>query len=210
MNIAHAIASAKVRKLASPHKRSSRNSASWVRSLILVSIGNLACSCVSPAGQCEGRTWAAPHRTDLLALGRHCDGDLVEGRVGNLVGFNLWSSLNHSRQDFRHFGIRFAVVSFRVLSVIPQTDSERLRSAWDNECDFVAEPGLLSKHGKNVLFDPLGEFCNAIGFQLHGNSACNHVNLLGCHGQGICSDNPYWFSFSEDSLSLLTKLGEFT
>src|SRR6266849_3750264 len=166
MKIALAIASAKLRKLASPHKHSSRNSASWVRSLILVSIGNLACSCVSPAGQCEGRTWAAPHRTGLLALGRHCDGDLVEGRVGNLVGFNLWCSLNHSRQDLRHFGIRFAVVGFRVLSVIPQTDCEPFRSAWDDERDFVLESLLFSKQRKNVLFDRLGELRNAIGLQL--------------------------------------------
>src|SRR6266478_114452 len=207
MNIAHAIASAKVRKLASPHKRSSRNSASWVRSLILVSIGNLACSCVSPAGQCEGRTWAAPHRTDLLALGRHCDGDLVEGRVGNLVGFNLWSSLNHSRQDFRHFGIRFAVVGFRVLSVIPQTDSERFRSARDDERDFVLESLLFSKQGKNVLFDRLGELRNAIGLQMHGNSACKHATLLGSRCQRGDSDNHYWFRYSEDSLSPLTTLG---
>src|SRR6266403_756158 len=207
MNIAHAIASAKVRKLASPHKRSSRNSASWVRSLILVGIGNLACSCVSPAGQCEGRTWAAPHRTDLLALGRHCDGDLVEGRVGNLVGFNLWSSLNHSRQDFRHFGIRFAVVGFRVLSVIPQTDSERFRSARDDERDFVLESLLFSKQGKNVLFDRLGELRNAIGLQMHGNSACKHATLLGSRCQRGDSDNHYWFRYSEDSLSPLTKIG---
>src|SRR5205807_8270147 len=48
MNTAHAIASAKVRKFASPHRSSGRNSASAARSLIIVSIGNLACSCVSP------------------------------------------------------------------------------------------------------------------------------------------------------------------
>src|SRR5260370_1675293 len=162
MNIPHATASAKLRKSASPQKSSSRNGASWVRSLILVSIGNLACSCVSPAGQFEGRTWPAPHRTALLALGRHCDGDLVEGRVGNLVRFNLWSSLNHSRQDFPHLGIRFAVVGFRVLPVIPQPDSERFRSPRTDKRHFVLEPLLLSKQGKNVLFDPLGEFRIAI------------------------------------------------
>src|SRR5467141_874444 len=154
MNIAHAIASAKLRKFASPHKSSSRNSASWSRSLILVSIGNLACSCVHLPDNVWGGLAPPLTGTGLLALGRHCDGDLVEGRVGNLVGFNLWSSLNHSRQDFRHFGIRFAVVGFRVHSVIPQTDSERFRSARDDERDFVLESLLFSKQGKNVLFDP--------------------------------------------------------
>src|SRR6267142_2231132 len=46
MNTAHAIASAKVRRFASPHRNSGRNSASAARSLIMVSIGNLACSSV--------------------------------------------------------------------------------------------------------------------------------------------------------------------
>src|SRR5260370_16628377 len=171
MNIAHETASAKLRKSASPQKSSSRNGASWVRVLILVSIGNVACCCVSPAGQFEGRTWPAPHRTALLALGRHCDGDLVEGRVGNLVRFNLWSSLNHSRQDFPHLGIRFAVVGFRVLPVIPQTDSERFRSARDDERDFVLESLLLSKQARNVLFLPLGKSRLPISCQLHRNSS---------------------------------------
>src|SRR6266403_2046695 len=208
MNIAHAIASAKLRKFASPHKSSSRNSASWVRSLILVSIGNLACSCVSLLpDNLRGGLGPPLTGTGLLALGRHCDGDLVEGRVGNLVGFNLWSSLNHSRQDFRHFGIRFAVVGFRVLSVIPQTDSERFRSARDDERDFVLESLLFSKQGKNVLFDRLGELRNAIGLQMHGNSACKHATLLGSRCQRGDSDNHYWFRYSEDSLSPLTKIG---
>src|SRR5216684_5536052 len=182
-----------------------------IHCMIFLTIGNL----VSPTSslfsrELKGRTSAAPERKDLPALGYCGSGDLVEGRVGYLVGFNLWSSLNHSRQDLRHLGIGSAVVRFRVLFVFPQTDSKRFRSTWDDERDFVPEPGLFSKQGKNVLFDPLGEFGNAIGFQLHGNSACKHVNLLGCHGQGAFSDKPYWFICSEDSLSLLTKLGEFT
>jgi hypothetical protein len=81
------------------------------------------------------------------------------------------------------------VVGFGVLFVIPQTDSKRIRFAWADKRDFVLEPGLFSKQGKNVLFDSLREFHNAIGFQLHGNSACKHVNLLGCHGQGAIIDN---------------------
>src|SRR6267154_2129150 len=180
--------------------------------MVFLTIGNFVSPTSSPlSGYLKGRTWTAPpKRKGLPALGCCGSGDLVEGGVGNLIGFNLWSSLNHSRQDLCHFGIRFVVVGFRVLSVLPQTDSERFRSARDVEGDFVLEPLLFSKQGKNVLFDPLGEFRNAIGLQLHGYSACNHVNLLGCHGQGACSDNPHWFSRSEDSLSLLTKVGEFT
>src|ERR1700730_3873067 len=140
------------------------------------------------SGELKGRIWTAPKRKTLPASGSCGSGDLVEGRVGNLVGINLWSSLNHSRQDLRHLGIGSAVVRFRVLFVFPQTDSKRFRSTWGDERDFVPEPGLFSKQGKNVLFDPLGEFRNAIGLQLHGNSACKHVNLLGCHYGGRSAD----------------------
>src|SRR5437588_11400993 len=96
MSTAHAIASAKVRKFASPHKSSSRNSASWVRSLILVSIGNLACSCVSPLpDNLRGRTLPPLQRKELLASGRYGSGDLVERRVSDVIGLNLRSSVNY-------------------------------------------------------------------------------------------------------------------
>src|SRR6266852_2273332 len=75
------------------------------------------------------RTWPAPsERKDLPASGRYGNGDLVEGRVGNLIGFNLGSTLNHSRQDLCYFWIRSAVVSFRVLCRVPEADSERFLS----------------------------------------------------------------------------------
>src|SRR5260370_21860312 len=159
---------------------------------IFLTIGNLVSSSSSLfAGVVRGRTWPAPSkRKDLLASGRYCNGDLVERRVGNLIGFNLRSSLNHSRQDLRHFWIGSAVVSFRILCCVPQADSERFCSRRTNERDFVLEPLLFTKQGKNVLFDPLGEFRNAVGLQMHGNFACKHGNLLGCLGQGPIPDNP--------------------
>src|SRR6267378_3502490 len=124
-------------------------------SMIFVIIDKL----VSPssslfAGVVRGRTWPAPSkRKDLLASGRYCNGDLVERRVGNLIGFNLGRSLNHSRQDLCYFWIGSAVVSFRVLCCVPQADSERFCSCHTNERDFVLESFLFSKQGKNVLFD---------------------------------------------------------
>src|SRR5205807_4955863 len=53
------------------------------------------------AGEVRGRTWPAPHRTKRpnRLLSRYCSGDLVEGRVGNLIGFNLRSSLSASRSE---------------------------------------------------------------------------------------------------------------
>ena len=82
----------------------------------------------------------------------------MEGRVGNLIGFNLWSSFNHSRQDLRHFGIRCAVVGFRVLCCVPKADSERFRSAWDDKRealqlgadDYVEKPFDLPTLAKTV------------------------------------------------------------
>src|SRR5947209_1521579 len=64
-----------------------------------------------PLRRCRaGADLAAPcERKDLPVLGCYGNGDLVEGRVGNLIGFNLWSSLNHSRQGLEHFWIGSAV-----------------------------------------------------------------------------------------------------
>src|ERR1700674_4468427 len=151
-----------------------------------VTIGDLVSSSSSLfARLVRGADRPAPsERKDLPALGCYGNGDLVEGRVGNLIGFNLGSSLNHSRQGLCYFWIGSAVVSFRVLWCVPQADSERFCSCRTNERDFVLESLLFSKQGKNVLFDRLGEFRNAIRLQMHGNSACKHVTLLGRYCQG--------------------------
>src|SRR5260370_9852474 len=157
----------------------------------------------------EGGVLSPPpsKRKDLLASGRYCNGDLVERRVGNLIGFNLGRSLNHSRQDLSYFWIGSAVVSFRVLCCVPQADSERFCSCRTNERDFVLESLLFSKQGKNVLFDRLGALRNAIGLHMHSNSACKHATLLGSRCPRADSENHYWFRYSEDSLSPLTTLG---
>src|SRR5258705_13084116 len=209
MNIAQAIASATVRKSASSHRRSGRNSASPVRSLIFVSIGNLACPCRSPLpDNLRGGLSPPPSkRKDLLASGRYGSGDLVERGVSDVIGFNLRSSLNYFVEDLRHFGVSSAAVSFGILGFVPQTDRERFRAALANKRDFVLESFLLSKQGEDVLLQPLGKLRNTIGFQMHVNSACKHDTLLGSRCQGGDSGNHSWLSPSEDSLSLLTTLG---
>src|SRR6266403_6009578 len=209
MNIAQAIASATVRKSASSHRRSGRNSASPVRSLIFVSIGNLACSCVSPLpDNLRGGLSPPPSkRKDLLASGCYGSGDLVERRVSDVIGFNLRSSLNYRGEDLRYFWVSSAVVSLSILRFVPQTDSERFPAAVADEGDFVWESFLFSKQREDVLLQPLGKLRNAIGLQLHVNSACKHDTLLGSRCQRGDSDNHYWFSTSEDSLSPLTTVG---
>src|ERR1700682_1301783 len=155
-------------------------------SMIFVTIGNLVSPPSFPlAGEVRGRTQPAPsERKDLPASGCYGNSDLVEGRVGNLIGFNLGSSLNHSRQDLCYFWIGSAVVSFRVLCCVPQADSERFCSCRTNERDFVLESLLFSKQGNDFLLERPGKLRNAIGLQMHGNSACKHVTLLGCHCRG--------------------------
>src|SRR5258708_17146332 len=181
MNIAQAIASATVRKSASSHRRSGRNSASPVRSLIFVSIGNLACPCRSPMpDNLRGGLSPPPSkRKDLLASGRCGSSDLVERRVSDVIGFNLRSSLNYRGEDLRHFRVSSAVVSLGILSLVPQTDCERFRAALANKRDFVLESFLFSKQREDVLLQPLGKLLNAIGLQMHINSACKHGTLLG-------------------------------
>ncbi len=89
---------------------------------------------------------AAPaDRKDLSPSGCDASSDLVEGRVGNLIGLNLRSSLNNFRQGLQHCWIGFAGISFRVLFLVPQTDSHRFRSVWDDERNFVLEALLFSK-----------------------------------------------------------------
>src|SRR6266705_6966101 len=147
MNTAHAIASAKVRKFASPHRSSGRNSASAARSLIIVSIGNLACSCVSPLpDNLRGGLSPPPSkRKDLLASGRHRGGDLVERRVSDVVGFDLRGSLNYCGENLGHFWVSSAVVSLRILRLVPQTDRERFPADLPDKRDFVLESFLFSK-----------------------------------------------------------------
>src|SRR6266851_4388896 len=177
--------------------------------MIFRTIGNLVSSSSFPLRRTSGgaNRPAPSERKDLSVLGCYGNGDLVEGRVGNLIGFNLGSSLNHSRQDLCYFWIGFAVVSFRVLCCVPQTDSERFCSCRTNERDFVLESLLFSKQGNDFLLKRPGKLRNAIGLQMHGNSTCKHVTLLGCSCQGGDSDNLHWFRRPEDSLSILTSIG---
>src|SRR5713226_1063106 len=181
--------------------------------MIFRTIGNLVSSSSFPLRRTSGGADrpAPSERKDLPVLGCYGNGDLVEGRVCNLIGFNLGSTLgstlNHSRQDLCHFWIRSAVVSFRVLCCVPEADSERFLPALSNERDFVLESFLFSKQGEDVLLKRLGKLRNAIGLQMHGNSACKHVTLLGGLCQGGDSDNLHWFRRPEDSLSTLTNIG---
>src|SRR5712691_2851129 len=117
--------------------------------------------------------------TDLSASNCLPSGDLVPGRVGNLRGLDLRSSFNHSRHGLQHFWIRSAVIRFRVLLLLPQTDSDRFPSFRGDEGDLVLEALLFPKEGNDFPLNQLGKLRGAIGLQLHANGTSKHVDPLG-------------------------------
>src|SRR5258708_6964121 len=160
--------------------------ASPARFVALMNIEN-PCYSRPPSKTKGGGLGPPPKERDLSASGRCSCGDLVEGGIGNLIGLYLRSSVNHLRQSLRHFGVSSAVVGFRVLCLVPQTDAECFLSSRCDKSDFVPESVLFSKQGKDLPFHSLGELGNA-ALQTHGDFACKHVNLLGWLAKGN-SDN---------------------
>src|SRR5260370_27136512 len=145
-----------------------------------------------------------PKQRDLSASGRCSGGDFVEGGISNLIGLYLRSSVNHLRQGLRYFGVSFAVIGFRVLCPVPQTDAKCFLSSRCDKRDFVLESLLFSKQGNDFPLQSLGELGNA-ALQMHGDFACKHVNLLvwltnGDSGNLLCYIQP------ESSLSSLIKI----
>src|SRR5271167_4028211 len=127
----------------------------------------------------ERAVLAAPtEREGLSTSGCNASGDRVEGRVGNLVGFNLKSSLNHFRQGLLYLRICSAVIRFRVFFLIPQTDCHCFRSTGGDERDFVLEAFLFSKQGSDFPVDRVGKLPNAVRLQMQGNMSSKHGNLL--------------------------------
>ena len=86
-------------------------------------------------------------------------------RVGDVIGFNLGAPSTNCGEKLRHFWISSTVVNLGILCLVPQADSERFPATLGDERDFVLESFLFSKQGKDVLFQPLGELRNAIGFR---------------------------------------------
>src|SRR5712691_12296250 len=175
MNIGVAIVSTRKWKLASFSRSVLIFGVSSARFVALMNIEN---PCYS---RCSSKTkggvdLAHPQQRDLSASGRCSSCDLVEGGIGNLIGFYLRSSVNHLRQGLRHFGVSSAVVAFRVFGLVPQTDAKCFLSSRCDKCDFVPESLLFSKQGNDFPFQSLGELGNA-ALQMHGDFACKHVNL---------------------------------
>src|SRR5207245_11740470 len=77
--------------------------------------------------------------------------NLVEGRVDNVIGLNLKNAVNDSSQVLHHFQITFAAVSVRARFLVPETDSERIRSACGHAGASVPSPLLSSKAWHDFL-----------------------------------------------------------
>src|SRR2546421_5882032 len=113
-------------------------------------------------------------RTDRSAL--VACGDLVEGRVRNLVGLNLRCSLNHLRQARQHLRIDVAAIVVRVLFPIPQTDRNRFGAVRGNKRNLVLEAILFPKQGQDVLLERLGELTGRVGLQMQRHITCVHIS----------------------------------
>jgi hypothetical protein len=85
---------------------------------------------------------------EMLVMDRNLSGNVMEGRIANLIRANLWSTFNHFPKCLEDSCVSIAAIGLGVLFLIPQADSENFRSPWDNERDFVLEAFLLSKYWK--------------------------------------------------------------
>ena len=95
-------------------------------------------SIAQPAGPEEGGL-GRPALRELLVTGSSLSGNVMEGRIANLIGANLRNSFNHFPECLEDFWIGIAAVGVRVLFLIPQADSDNFRSTGDDERDFVLE-----------------------------------------------------------------------
>src|SRR2546425_5697979 len=112
-------------------------------------------------------------------------GDLVDGRVGNLVGLKLRSPLDDLSQRLQHFRIGRAAVGLGVLLRLPEADRDRFRSAGYDERHFVLEALLLAKYGKYFLLEGLGELRGAVGLELHADISREHFRLRTADGLSL-------------------------
>src|SRR5713101_6961431 len=80
-------------------------------------------------------------------------GRLGDAGIRNLVGFYLRSPFNRLRQQFLHFGIRFALIGLGALFVIPKTDPDRLCSFGCNQKRFFLKTLLSAKDRDNFIFE---------------------------------------------------------
>src|SRR5256885_10439823 len=126
-------------------------------------------SAVKQTGATSGRA----DRWTLVACG-----DLVEGRVRNLVRLNLRCSLHYLRQARQHLRIDVAVIVVRVLFPIPQTDRNRFGAVRGEERNLVLETMLLPKQGQDVLLERPGKLTGRVGLQMQRHIACVHVDSL--------------------------------
>src|ERR1700680_2027633 len=124
-----------------------------------------------------GAILSAPPK-DPSTSGRNVRRDFVEGRIGNLIGVNLRRSLNNSPNNLKQFWIGIAGISVRVLFLIPQTDTDSLRSAWSNKGNFVLETFLFSKQRKCFVFDKSAKLRNTVRLQADRYTTSKHGNPL--------------------------------
>src|SRR5437870_982354 len=142
---------------------------------VSIEISFLLVSAFLFAAEERGRTWPPPlNEQDLSALRCDASGDLVEGRVRDLVVLHLRNSLDHFRECLLHFWIGCAAVSFRILFLVPEADPDRFQSPRGDQGDFVLEAFLFSQQGNDFVLKGSGKLRNVVGFQTHGHTSSKH------------------------------------
>src|ERR1043166_6966018 len=107
-------------------------------------------------------------------------GDLGGSRIADFEVLHSRGAFDHLRQHLQNILVLLAVVSLRVLFLIPKTDGDRLVAFRGDERDLILESLLLPEHGDNIVLERAGKFRRTIPLQLYGDVARIHINLLGC------------------------------
>src|SRR5271166_1031848 len=121
---------------------------------------------------------AAPMDEMLWLLDGGVNGELVEGRVGDLIALDLRAALKHVLQRLQHFWVRLGIVCLSAFLAIPQADRDHFGAARAGERDLVLETLLLAQHREHELLECLVEIVGAVGFQIDFDDTCEQWMLL--------------------------------
>jgi hypothetical protein len=142
--------------------------------LFIVSSFPYACCC-TPKGAAEPALQNLKEESGRLGS-RGWDGGphLVKCRMQNLSGPNFRRAVDYRLQHLEYVFVDAAVIVLGVLLGVPKADSQDIVTLGNSEGDFILETGLFAEQGENVVFHPLGELSECIGFQMNRKFAREH------------------------------------
>lgn len=102
----------------------------------------------------------------------------MKGGVRHVKGFHLRGSVDIAGNNLHDRRVDGAVVDFRVLGPIPQTDGKGFRPALSHKSNFVLKAFQFSQHGDHLLFKRLRQLSDTVALQTHIHTACEHLVSL--------------------------------